>query len=66
MRRTAALGAAGTLVTGTLIAGAIAATPASAGEQHQGGSAEARGVQTAAARAAKQGIDWQDCPATGA
>ncbi|MFJ9854952.1 alpha/beta hydrolase [Streptomyces sp. NPDC101150] len=63
MRRTAALGAAGTLVTGTLIAGAIAATPASAGETHKPGSAEARGVQTAAARAAKAGIDWKDCPA---
>ncbi|MEU9113522.1 alpha/beta hydrolase [Streptomyces sp. NPDC048483] len=63
MRRTAALGAAGTLVTGTLIAGAIAATPASAGESHQPGSAEARGVQAAAARAAKKGIDWKDCPA---
>ncbi|KPC60453.1 alpha/beta hydrolase [Streptomyces chattanoogensis] len=64
MRRTAALGAAGTLVTGTLIAGAIAATPASAGEHHRKpGSAEARGVKTAAARAAKKGIDWKDCPA---
>ncbi|MFI9045789.1 alpha/beta hydrolase [Streptomyces sp. NPDC053427] len=63
MRRTAALGAAGTLVTGTLIAGAIAATPASAGEHHRSGSAEARGVKTAAARAAKAGIDWKDCPA---
>ncbi|TJZ59295.1 alpha/beta hydrolase [Streptomyces piniterrae] len=63
MRRTAALGAAGTLVTGTLLAGAIAATPASAGEHHKGASKEARGVQTAAARAAKKGIDWKDCPA---
>lgn len=70
MRRTAALGAAGTLVTGALIAGAIAATPASAGvahqnasgARHQSGSAEDRGVRTAAARAAKAGIDWQDCP----
>ena len=63
MRKTAALGAAGTMVTGALLAGAISATPASAGEQHQRGSAEARGVATAAARAAKEGIDWQDCPA---
>ncbi|MEV0374050.1 alpha/beta hydrolase [Streptomyces sp. NPDC050636] len=63
MRRTAALGAAGTLVTGTLLAGAIAATPATAGEHHKGASPESRGVQTAAARAAKTGIDWQDCPA---
>ncbi|WP_407548246.1 alpha/beta hydrolase [Streptomyces sp. Pv4-95] len=63
MRRTAALGAAGTLVTGTLIAGAIVATPATAGGHHPGGSAEARGVQTAAAQAAKKGIDWKDCPA---
>ncbi|MEW9516322.1 alpha/beta hydrolase [Streptomyces tubercidicus] len=63
MRKKAALGAAGTLVSGALLAGAIAATPAQAGEQHQRGSAEARGVATAAARAAKKGIDWQDCPA---
>ncbi|UNO38587.1 alpha/beta hydrolase [Streptomyces sp. MST-110588] len=63
MRRTAALGAAGTLVTGTLIAGAIAATPAVAGDRHQGGSAQDRGVQIAAARAAKAGIDWRTCPA---
>lgn len=63
MRKTAALGAAGTMVTGALLAGAISATPASAGEQHQRGSAEARGVATAAARAAKKGIDWQEYPA---
>ncbi|MFE3882434.1 alpha/beta hydrolase [Streptomyces lydicus] len=63
MRRTAALGAAGTLVTGALLAGAISATPASAGDKHQRGSAEARGVAIAAARAAKKGINWQACPA---
>ncbi|QHC24118.1 alpha/beta hydrolase [Streptomyces sp. GS7] len=63
MKRTAALGAAGTLVSGALIAGAIAATPAAAGEPRPGGSAEARGVQIAAARAAKEGVKWQDCPA---
>ncbi|GAB7029419.1 alpha/beta hydrolase [Streptomyces platensis subsp. malvinus] len=56
------LGAAGTLVTGALLATAIA-TPASAGEHHKKGSAEARGVHIAAARAAKKGIHWQDCPA---
>nr|WP_258396701.1 alpha/beta hydrolase [Streptomyces sp. Amel2xB2] len=27
-----------------------------------GGNAEARGVQAAAARAAKEGVDWKDCP----
>ncbi|WP_407288970.1 alpha/beta hydrolase [Streptomyces sp. BP-8] len=63
MRRKAAFGAAGTLVTGALLTGAIAATPASAGEHPKTKTAEARGVQTAAARAAKKGIDWQDCPA---
>lgn len=62
MRKSAVLGAAGTLVTGALLATAIA-TPASAGEHHKKGPAEARGVQIAAARAAKKGIDWQDCPA---
>ncbi|MGG7569814.1 alpha/beta hydrolase [Streptomyces sirii] len=63
MRRKAAFGAAGTLVTGALLTGAIAATPASAGEHPKTKTAEARGVETAAARAAKKGIDWQDCPA---
>ncbi|MFD8545968.1 alpha/beta hydrolase [Streptomyces sp. NPDC059649] len=62
MRKSAVLGAAGTLVTGALLATAIA-TPASAGEHHKKGRAEARGVQIAAARAAKKGIHWQDCPA---
>ncbi|MER6311288.1 alpha/beta hydrolase [Streptomyces sp. NPDC001657] len=62
MKKSAVLGAAGTLVTGALLATAIA-TPASAGEHHKKGSAEARGVHIAAARAAKKGIDWQDCPA---
>ncbi|WP_344572727.1 alpha/beta hydrolase [Streptomyces lunalinharesii] len=62
MKRTVALGAAGTLVTGALLAGAIA-TPATAGERHPGGTAEARGVALAADRAAKAGVAWQDCPA---
>ncbi|MFB1048919.1 alpha/beta hydrolase [Streptomyces chrestomyceticus] len=63
MRRTTALGAAGALVTGTLIAGAMTATPAGADQRHHRGSAEDRGVRAAAARAAAQGIDWQTCPA---
>ncbi|MFF9481661.1 alpha/beta hydrolase [Streptomyces sp. NPDC014733] len=63
MRRTAALGAAGTLVAGTLLAGAVTATPATAGERHPASSAEDRGVRTAAARAAAEGVNWQDCPA---
>ncbi|AIR97009.1 alpha/beta hydrolase [Streptomyces glaucescens] len=74
-RRTAALGSAGALVAATLIAGAVAAPTASAdagattgtdraaaGARH-GQDREARGVAIAAARAAHQGIDWQDCPA---
>ncbi|WP_367324852.1 alpha/beta hydrolase [Streptomyces sp. HUAS ZL42] len=61
-RRTAALGSAGAIVTATLIAGAVAAPTASATSRH-GQDREARGAAIAAARAAKAGIDWQDCPA---
>ncbi|WP_406002203.1 alpha/beta hydrolase [Streptomyces sp. NBC_00829] len=62
MRRTAVLGSAGTLIAGTLITGAIAAPAANADGRHSGWS-EARGVQVAAERAAKKGINWTDCPA---
>ncbi|MGX5208207.1 alpha/beta hydrolase [Streptomyces violaceus] len=63
-RRVTAFGSAGALVTATLIAGAVAAPSAnaSAGTRH-GQDREARGAAVAAARAAKAGIDWQDCPA---
>ncbi|MFJ7336489.1 alpha/beta hydrolase [Streptomyces sp. NPDC101110] len=65
-RRVAVLGSAGALVTATLIAGAVAAPTANAnagaGSGH-GQDREARGSAIAAARAAKAGIDWQDCPA---
>ncbi|MFH8371249.1 alpha/beta hydrolase [Streptomyces sp. NPDC018031] len=63
MRRTAIFGATGGVVTGVLIAGALAAPSASAGQTVPGGAAEARGVKIAADRAAEAGIDWQDCPA---
>lgn len=62
MRRTAVLGSAGGLIAGTLIAGAIAAPAADAHDRHHG-TTEARGVQIAADRAARTGIDWTDCPA---
>jgi len=74
-RRTAALGSAGALVAATLIAGAVAAPTASAdagatagadraaAEARHGQDREARGAAIAAARAAQQGVDWQDCPA---
>ncbi|MGW0337713.1 alpha/beta hydrolase [Streptomyces sp. NPDC003011] len=63
-RRTAAFGSAGVLVTATLIAGAMAAPTASATADSRGGQdREARGAAIAAAKAAKTGIDWQDCPA---
>ncbi|MCT7351987.1 alpha/beta hydrolase [Streptomyces sp. 15-116A] len=65
-RRAVALGSAGVLVTATLISGAVAAPTASATADtttHRGKDREARGVAIAAARAAKTGIDWQDCPA---
>ncbi|MFL4902693.1 alpha/beta hydrolase [Streptomyces sp. MMS24-I2-30] len=60
--RVLALGSATALVTATLIAGAVSAPTASATAGHSQ-SREARGVATAAERAAKAGIDWQDCPA---
>lgn len=63
MIRNAALGSAATLITGTLAAGlmlAPSATAASAGRDN--GAAEAVGVQIAAARAARTGIEWKDCP----
>ncbi|MFD5569288.1 alpha/beta hydrolase [Streptomyces cadmiisoli] len=62
-RRTAALGSAGALVTATLISGVLAAPTASASaESRHGEDREARGVAIAADRAARTGIDWQDCP----
>ncbi|MEV4441895.1 alpha/beta hydrolase, partial [Streptomyces sp. NPDC049577] len=63
MRPTAIFGAAGTVVTGALVAGFLAAPAASAGERVPGGAAEAAGVKIAAAKAAKTGVKWQDCPA---
>ncbi|MFC7307980.1 alpha/beta hydrolase [Streptomyces monticola] len=62
MRRTAVLGSAGTLIAGTLIAGAMAA-PAANADSGRRTVSEAHGAAVAAARAAKAGIDWKDCPA---
>ncbi|MFJ3927619.1 alpha/beta hydrolase [Streptomyces sp. NPDC090022] len=67
MIRTAALGSAATLITATLAAGLLLAPPAGAaqtrGDRGDRGVPEAVGVQIAAARAARTGIDWKDCPA---
>ncbi|MFF4760927.1 alpha/beta hydrolase [Streptomyces sp. NPDC001292] len=60
--RVLALGSAGALVTATLMAGAVA-TPAAGANNGQGQDRETRGAAIAAERAAKAGIDWQDCPA---
>jgi len=60
--RLLALSSAGALVTATLIAGAVSAPAASADSRH-GRDREAVGAEIAAARAAKAGIDWRDCPA---
>ncbi|AJE87031.1 TAP domain protein [Streptomyces albus] len=62
-RRTAALGSATALIAGTVLAGAFATPSANADSRHHGGDREARGAAVAAARAAKAGIDWKDCPA---
>ncbi|MER6969311.1 alpha/beta hydrolase, partial [Streptomyces halstedii] len=64
-KRVTAFGSAGVLVTATLIAGAVAAPSATADSRHgwsHGQSREQRGAAVAADRAAKAGIDWQDCP----
>ncbi|MEU5591442.1 alpha/beta hydrolase [Streptomyces sp. NPDC020298] len=61
-KRVLALGSAGALVTATLLAGAVSAPAAGAAEQN-GQDREGRGAAIAADRAAKAGIDWQDCPA---
>ncbi|MEV5505431.1 alpha/beta hydrolase [Streptomyces orinoci] len=50
-------------MTGALVAGFLAAPAASAAGGVPGGAAEAKGVAVAAAKAAKKGIKWQDCPA---
>ena len=60
--RATVLGSAGVLISATLIAGAVAAPSASADTRH-GQDREQRGAAIAAERAAKAGIDWQDCPA---
>ncbi|OEU98921.1 aminopeptidase [Streptomyces qinglanensis] len=70
-RRKAAIAAAGTIAAGALTAGLISVPSAvaagSSGPQARSvkhsGAAEARGVKKAAARAARAGVDWKDCPA---
>ncbi|MEU3774549.1 alpha/beta hydrolase [Streptomyces sp. NPDC032472] len=60
----AALGSAATLITGALAAGLLLAPPAAAATASGTGSVpEAIGAQLAAARAARTGIEWKDCPA---
>lgn len=65
--RTTALGSAGVLITATLISGAVAAPASGANTSDLTGrhvqDREAVGAAIAAARAAKAGIDWADCPA---
>ncbi|MFE7382859.1 alpha/beta hydrolase [Streptomyces zhihengii] len=61
MRRATGLGLGGTLIAGALVAGAVAAPAATADSGASTGS-EARGVRVAAERAARQGVDWTDCP----
>ncbi|UUY46690.1 alpha/beta hydrolase [Streptomyces yangpuensis] len=64
MIRNAALGSAATLLTGALAAGLLLAPPAAAAPADRDiRLPETLGVQIAAARAARSGIDWKDCPA---
>ncbi|MFF4901335.1 alpha/beta hydrolase [Streptomyces sp. NPDC001068] len=60
--RILASGAAGALVTASLVTGALAA-PAAGAEARHGQDREQWGASVAAAHAAKTGIDWADCPA---
>ncbi|WP_052318914.1 alpha/beta hydrolase [Streptomyces pluripotens] len=60
--RLLALGSAGALVTATLIAGTVSAPAANAAGRYRH-DREAWGVRIAAARAARVGIHWRDCPA---
>ncbi|WP_199833822.1 alpha/beta hydrolase [Streptomyces sp. NRRL B-3648] len=60
--RLLALGSAGALVTATLIAGVVSA-PTAGAVGRTAPDREAKGAETAAARAAKAGVKWQDCPA---
>jgi len=63
------LGAAGAAAVGALIAGVAVPAALADGAHHEasadrtGGAAEAHGAAVAAARAAKAGVDWGDCPA---
>ncbi|AXE25365.1 alpha/beta hydrolase [Streptomyces globosus] len=63
MTSKAALGSAAFSITAALAAGLLLAPPASAAPSRGGTVPEALGVQIAAARAARAGIDWRDCPA---
>ncbi|MGZ0231461.1 alpha/beta hydrolase [Streptomyces sp. CPS1] len=60
--RLLALGSAGALVTASLIAGVVSA-PAAGAAGRPGQDRAAKGAEIAAARAAKAGVDWRDCPA---
>ncbi|MFC7913730.1 alpha/beta hydrolase [Streptomyces sp. NPDC057386] len=74
-RRTAVVSSAGALAAAALMAGAVVAPNASATTSGAGGRTaqdlqargtqdlQARGTAIAAARAAKTGIQWRDCPA---
>jgi pimeloyl-ACP methyl ester carboxylesterase len=61
LRRSVVLAVAGTLVAGVVMAAPTA--EAARGGHGVPGAAEAAGVQVAAARAAKAGVDWAACPA---
>ncbi|MEV5610103.1 alpha/beta hydrolase [Streptomyces sp. NPDC052225] len=60
------IGSAGAFAAAALITGAVVAPAANADSQKNGSSTqnrEAQGAAIAAAKAAKAGIDWADCPA---
>ncbi|MFJ9173135.1 alpha/beta hydrolase [Streptomyces sp. NPDC102360] len=64
--RKAVIGSAGAFAAAALIAGAVTAPVAQADAPKSGSSTadrQARGAAYAAAKAAKAGVDWKDCPA---
>jgi pimeloyl-ACP methyl ester carboxylesterase len=61
--RNASIAAAGAAaLTAGLITAPWAFADTGSGQAAPGGAAEARSVKAAAVRAAKEGIDWKDCP----
>lgn len=62
IRNTSLAAAGAAALTAGLIFVPSAFADSGSGQAAPGGGAEARGVKAAAVRAAKEGVDWKDCP----